>query len=87
MAGFKKLEQSSATVNQDDAMWEAIKKVPHFYDKLELMPGAKEMFNSIYKKYGDKVEILTGKGVIEATIPGKCAAPPAPAIITLIPRS
>ena len=41
-------------------MWLAIAKVPNFYDKLELMPGAKEMFNSIYKKYGDKVEILTG---------------------------
>jgi len=30
-------------------MWQAIAKVPNFYDKLELMPGAKEMFNSIYK--------------------------------------
>ncbi len=29
---------------------------------------------------------ITGKGEIEATIPGKCAAPPAPAIITNIPR-
>ena len=30
---------------------------------------------------------ITGKGVNEATMPGKCAAPPAPAIITLIPLS
>ena len=30
---------------------------------------------------------ITGKGDKEATIPGKCAAPPAPAIITLIPLS
>ena len=30
---------------------------------------------------------LTGKGVSAATIPGKCAAPPAPAIMTFIPRS
>jgi hypothetical protein len=29
---------------------------------------------------------ITGSGDIEATIPGKCAAPPAPAIITEIPR-
>ena len=28
---------------------------------------------------------MTGRVVIEATIPGRCAAPPAPAIITLIP--
>ena len=29
---------------------------------------------------------ITGKGVIDAVMPGKCAAPPAPAIITLRPR-
>ena len=28
---------------------------------------------------------ITGKGVKEATMPGKCAAPPAPAMITLVP--
>ena len=28
---------------------------------------------------------ITGSVVKEATMPGKCAAPPAPAIITLIP--
>ena len=28
---------------------------------------------------------MTGRGLIEAIIPGRCAAPPAPAIITLIP--
>lgn len=44
----------------DDEMWEAIKKTTHFYDYLELMPGAKEMFDAVYKKYGNKVEILTG---------------------------
>ena len=27
----------------------------------------------------------TGRSVIEAVMPGRCAAPPAPAIITLIP--
>ena len=29
----------------------------------------------------------TGMRVLEATMPGKCAAPPAPAIITFKPRS
>ena len=28
---------------------------------------------------------MTGKGEIAATMPGKCAAPPAPAIITFTP--
>ncbi|COV52946.1 Uncharacterised protein [Mycobacterium tuberculosis] len=30
---------------------------------------------------------ITGSGVAAATIPGKCAAPPAPAMITSRPRS
>ncbi len=45
---------------EDDEMWKAIKACPHFYDYLELMPGAKAMFDAVYGKYGDKCEILTG---------------------------
>ena len=37
-----------------------IREVGHFYDKLDPMPGAVELFNKIYEKYGDKCEILTG---------------------------
>lgn len=44
----------------DDLMWEAIRKIDHFYDRLEPMPGAKEMFDIIYGAYGDRCEILTG---------------------------
>ena len=44
----------------DDRMWAAIREVGHFYDKLELMPGAKEMFDRIRAAYGDRCEILTG---------------------------
>ena len=45
---------------EDDEMWEKIKQAEHFYDYLEYMPGAKEMFDAVYEKYGDKCEILTG---------------------------
>lgn len=45
---------------QDDEMWAAIREVEHFYDKLEPIPGAVEMFMAIYEKYGDRCEILTG---------------------------
>ena len=44
----------------DDNMWERIRDVGHFYDKLELMPGAKELFDDLYEKYRDKCEILSG---------------------------
>ena len=55
----------------DDEMWLKIKEVPHFYDVLELMTGAKEMFDTVYGKYGDKCEILTGipkpkRGIVNA---------------------
>lgn len=45
---------------QDDLMWDAIRKTGHFYDRLELMPGAKELFGLLYGKYGTRCEILTG---------------------------
>ena len=46
---------------KDNAMWAAIRAVGHFYDKLELMPGAREMFSRIWEKYGKgQCEILTG---------------------------
>ena len=56
---------------RDDAMWAKIKAVGHFYDKLELLPGAKEMFDLIYGVYGDRCEILTGipkarRGIVTA---------------------
>lgn len=56
---------------RDDEMWRRIKEAEHFYDQLELMAGAKELFDAVYNKYGDKCEILTGvpkpkRGIITA---------------------
>ena len=44
----------------DDEMWRRISRIEHYYDRLELMPGAKEMFDTVYAKYGKNCEILTG---------------------------
>ncbi len=44
----------------DDPMWAKARQIEHFYDKLELLPGAKEMFDFIYGKFGDRCELLTG---------------------------
>ena len=38
----------------DDLMWETIKKIDRFYDRLDLMPGAKEMFDIVYGTYADR---------------------------------
>ena len=64
-------QNGKRSAKQDDLMWDAIRKAGHFYGRLELMPGAKEMFSRIYGKYGDRCEILTGvpkpeRGVVTA---------------------
>ena len=58
LCGLDPLNQEKKTEADDDVMWEAIKNVDHFYARLELMPGALEMFRSLYEKYD--VEILSG---------------------------
>jgi len=40
-------------------MWSRAGKIPHFYDRLELKPGAKEMFDAVYERYGTRCEILS----------------------------
>lgn len=60
LCGLKPLDQAHKKESDDDKMWEAIKNVGHFYDKLSPMHGALEMFNVLYAKYGDKCEILSG---------------------------
>lgn len=44
----------------DDELWSKVRETGHFYDKLDLIPGVKELFDYVYNKYGDKCEILTG---------------------------
>ena len=41
-------------------MWKKLSMVPHFYDKLELMPGAKCAVTVLFKMFGEDLEILTG---------------------------
>ena len=61
LCGMEPAPQGPAWVpGCDDAMWVEIQKVDHFYDRLEWMPGSKELFVELYERYGDRVEILTG---------------------------
>ena len=53
-------QNGKRSAEKDDQMWEEMRKVDHFYDRLDLMPGAKEMFDRVYGKYGDRCGILTG---------------------------
>lgn len=68
---IKSVNQAYATKEQDDAIFNAIKEVEHFYDRLEPLPGALELFNRVYNDYGTKCEILTGipkpkRGIVTA---------------------
>ena len=71
LCGMETLPQSTRSPEQDDLMWDRIRKMDHFYDRLEPMPGAKEMFNAVYGVYGKRCEILTGipkekRGIVTA---------------------
>lgn len=58
LCGIEPPNQAHKTEKDDDIMWEAIRNVPHFYDKLDLMPGALEMFSQLNSRFD--VEILSG---------------------------
>ncbi len=52
--------QGGVSAADDDAMWAAIRDVEHFYDRLELMPGGKELFDYAYSRLGPDCQILSG---------------------------
>lgn len=71
LCGMETKVQDTRSTEQDDRMWEKIREVDHFYDRLEPMPGAVELFRAVYGAYGDSCEILTGipkekRGIVTA---------------------
>lgn len=62
LAGFDKtaIDNNSKTPVNDDAMWEAMRRVDHFFDKLEPLPEGIRMFRSVKEKYPGIIEVLTG---------------------------
>lgn len=60
LTNLKDFKAGESSEELDNLMWEEIRKVDNFYDKLELIPGAKRLFDELVSKYGvDKVQILT----------------------------
>ena len=53
------ITQENTTPEADKALWDAVRSVDYFFDRLEPMENAKKLFNLVYDKYGDKCEILT----------------------------
>ena len=72
LCGVEPIDQDVAGDSDRIIIWGNASKIPHYYDRLELIPGAKEMFDTVYNAYGDRCEILTGipkpdKGMKEAS--------------------
>lgn len=59
LCGLSPLCQEMKDKEEDEKMWAAVGGIEHFYDHLELMPDAEEMFRLLYEKYGSCCEILT----------------------------
>lgn len=59
MCGFNNVPQGQGNPGDDDRLWDAVRQIEHFYDKLEPLPGAVAMFHSLYDHYGANLEILT----------------------------
>ena len=57
LCGRMPVDQSKCTDAEDDAQWDAVRDVSHFYDKLQPIPGALELFNELRENYD--CEILT----------------------------
>lgn len=70
--GFNNVKtRSELTKEQDDLMWEKIKAVPHFYDRINPLDDGVGLFEKLYAIYGDKCELLTGipkpkRGIVDA---------------------
>ena len=60
LCGLEPRPQGKNSPEEDDQMFEAIRKVEHFYDRLKPLPGAVELFQEAWKQYGDDCQILTG---------------------------
>lgn len=60
LAGFVQRYGQGESPEEDDLMWEAIRHVDHFYDRLAPLPGSLELFRELHGRYGDRCAILTG---------------------------
>lgn len=69
LAGFVKRYGQGESEEEDDLMWEAVRKVDHFYSRLAPVPGAIELFCDLHALYGERCEILTGIPTPRRNIP------------------
>ena len=69
LCGIPAPDQRPDNEAEDNAMWEAIRAVNHFYDNLEPIPGMPELFMELFRKYGQNCQILTAVPKPKRNIP------------------
>lgn len=60
LCGLDPEPQGKSTLAAMDRMFEGMRQVPHFYGRLEPLPGAVELFTEIWTQFGNNCQILTG---------------------------
>lgn len=58
------------SVQGEENMWNTIRENEHFFDRLEPMPGAVEMFNTLSARYSGKCELLSAIPKPSKRVPG-----------------
>lgn len=58
------------SAQEEETMWNTIRENEHFFDRLQPMPGAIEMFNTLYEKYGGRCELLSALPKPSKGVPG-----------------
>ncbi len=59
LCGLEPPDQEKADPATVRRVWESVRDTEHFYDRLEMVPGAAEMFRLVNEKYCGCCEILT----------------------------
>lgn len=60
MAHVEPAAQGTRDYKKVKEMWDAVSKVPNFYDKLSPIQGTVEVVKSLFDRYGNRVQMLTG---------------------------
>ena len=60
LCGMEPKQQGTADSAYYDELWQRVKDAGHFYDRLELMDGAYDLFREVHDLYGDRCQVLTG---------------------------
>ncbi len=68
-AGFNPAVQGKSNEKLDDLVWDAVRSIDHFYDRLEPIPGSFELFRELFAKYGEDCQILSAVPKPKRNIP------------------